>query len=471
MVDTMNPYANSLLPDLLPKLMPLLQDPLTSPLIRSAHLEGTISSSSSSAYNLGGGDYIQYEAPKPSLGIDVKYGPWRNPSYDVGFSDKFSLGKIRILDNYVDQPYQQNLQLTIPIRINDPVSATADVQIPIRISQDRANLSIDFGNIVFNGGVFNFLNLPGQNSSPILFSYNSANNVTGNEQFATSASYREIELFGNLTVFSGSIFENAVQVGYRGGTIAARFTPNFGLTLDQAAKLTGYKNFNWYQKFTYDETKTYSTPWTDPPKDTTIERKKWTDDLPYYWNQIEKPLVPPTNVIVDPNIYWGSSNLTDGKSLYFIDTPMKSTNNEFERADRRVETFLVGVNQKYEGLSDALYRFSWETDYKQVVADLVPSYYKGGVKWVRPNLAIDVSFSNGLFYANDLVVDNALNVRVKNSGLAAFRSIESVSESAALRSGNQVSDLDFTPGLIELDTNALIRSAQDLIVDFPLTSI
>lgn len=57
MVDIVNPYANSLLPDLLPKLMPLLQDPLSSPLMRLAHLEGTISSSSSSTYSLGGGDY------------------------------------------------------------------------------------------------------------------------------------------------------------------------------------------------------------------------------------------------------------------------------------------------------------------------------------------------------------------------------------------------------------------------------
>lgn len=59
-------------------------------------------------------------------------------------------------------------------------------------------------------------------------------------------------------------------------------------------------------------------------------------------------------------------------------------------------------------------------------------------------------------------------VRVKNSGLAVSRSIESVSESAALRSGNQFSDLDFTTGLTELDTNALIRSVQDLINELSL---
>jgi hypothetical protein len=185
--------------------------------------------------------------------------------------------------------------------------------------------------------------------------------------------------------------------------------------------------------------------------------------------------VPPQNAIVDPGKYWENwvydgnqkvSNATIGRSLLFVDTPKYATINPLASVERHIETYLVGVNSTYEGLSAPLYGFGWQTDYKEVTT---LGYLAGAIKNVRTNLPIEPWYSNGLFYAKDLIVDNALNVRVKNSGLAAFRSIESVSESAALRSGNQFSDLDFT-GLTELDTNALIRSVQDLIADFPLTS-
>jgi hypothetical protein len=70
-------------------------------------------------------------------------------------------------------------------------------------------------------------------------------------------------------------------------TMQAYFTPGFDLTLEQAAELSKFKNFNWYQKVTSDDKNAFPVPRTDPPKDTTIGQDKVTDDLPYYFDQRE----------------------------------------------------------------------------------------------------------------------------------------------------------------------------------------
>jgi len=83
---------------------------------------------------------------------------------------------------------------------------------------------------------------------------------------------------GTVTINSSSllraVLQDALHVGKNGATITAELTPNFGLSLKQAAAIGGYAGFNWVQIVTHlpepNPFKTaaglsLTTPFNDPP--------------------------------------------------------------------------------------------------------------------------------------------------------------------------------------------------------------
>jgi hypothetical protein len=212
------------------------------------------------------------------------------------------------------------------------------------------------------------------------------------------------------------------------GDIEAYFTPGFELTLAQAAELSGFKNFNWYQKITQYDTDIFASPpwtdplpWTDPPKDITPGRMIIVDDLPYYLDQRSPSREPVGKQI--RNAKWEERVINNGKTLRFFDAPDAEVRWEFAQFGRRLRrgftTYLVGVNKNDESFSAPLYKFTWASErmkYKPIIGSEPYAYYGG----VIDNIRLESVLKDTSIYADDIVLKDGSYVLTR-SGEDAFK--------------------------------------------------
>lgn len=394
------------------------------------------------------------------------YGRAGSSKTRLDYSGSFLLGTIEVVNGeptnftqlFPNAPklesefYSKTVSLSLRVTVKTPVETepvTITVPVEVSMTSDLGTMEVKFPGKQNTVKV----NLPGQNNSPIHLQllgveskdYSSINEEDKTEFTISTNQRKEFKVFGRLftesdPITSGNtveVYPNQVVTDSNGstqlgpaekvGTIEAYFRPNFGLSLKEAAELSGFRNFNWYQKVTYDNANTYRVPWTDPPRDTTISGDKLTDNLPYYLNQ--KPLKPN-----DP-LYVGDSKIgavDNGRTLRFSDDPAVG-GAYFSHYEKHFETFLVGVRKDYEGLSDALYRFSWESDRTKfanlggnTLANLgigindESEFYTGGIKNVQMNLAISQFNALGSFYATDVKIDENGNTSLLNAGKDSY---------------------------------------------------
>jgi hypothetical protein len=218
----------------------------------------------------------------------------------------------------------------------------------------------------------------------------------------------------------------------------ATFKPAYNLTLDQAAKLSGYDHFNWYQKIIYDaDSSIYKgVAVTDPIASKTLW---WDDDLPYYFNEKRKP-VGETGEDRDKGYLWNTDYRQvlgsvpdysiwkiskDGKTLKFSDapqnklhegpSPLKEIRTSKDPITYKVpeksiafQTYLVGVLGKNSPESIAHYRFDWGSNH-YLGKDITTLFNKeGGNPYV---LGRRVPIDAG-FYASDFQPHKASQARV-----------------------------------------------------------
>jgi hypothetical protein len=154
----------------------------------------------------------------------------------------------------------------------------------------------------------------------------------------------------------------------------ATFTPNFGLSLADAATACGYDHFNWRQTVTdcphCDEpglvTATgISGSFTDPPNGY-LSIPSMVDALPFYWREEGDPFNPVSCIPPNGGGVFRSCNqgpffdFFDPSFLTFFDQPRLP----FLAAGESVDfvTELVGI-KKSGGSIDVLNKFTWSSDY------------------------------------------------------------------------------------------------------------
>lgn len=422
----------------------------------SAHLMGTISGS------IKGGELLQSDSieffASPSFDVDdvITTSSARmfiSSSVDEDDRGAFLLGTIKINNDKSDNEdasYSKDVELILNIALSSPVnSAPTEVKIPLRIystGEPDSSPVITFLETSLRQEVS--IKLDGQSETPI---YLGIGNLS--YESVSSGDSEEIKVFGKFVVERDAIVKNAVRVypnqsisdpdlyvpGAVGnsakGTIEAYFTPNFGLTLKQAAELSGFQEFNWYQKITYSDEVAFEFPWTDPPANATIAPgkngfRKWTDIYPYYLNigTTPDPSKIPAGVENNPALWLENQITSNGKSLRLIDTP-EIAKYFPSLAKTHFETYLVGINKRYPGLSTALNKFSWKTNRtsSELLADLGFSpditevATKGGIIELIENLPV-TDLLPGYFYAKDILIDNSGTVTLTSNGLNAFNS-------------------------------------------------
>ena len=187
-----------------------------------------------------------------------------------------------------------------------------------------------------------------------------------------------LQLGPGVTVGPGVQISNSLA----SGQIAAYFTP-IGYTLQQAAALGGFKEFDWTQTVTYVpppspyvdiNNNPLKAPFSDPAPGgyPDSERQNYPDGTKYPVNTSSPFYFDPLAPTSDP---WSVLNAINGNTLIFGDQPFDPclsggkgcyVNGVLEFAPPGAElqftTDLVGVN--FDGsLGPILYQFAWESDY------------------------------------------------------------------------------------------------------------
>lgn len=158
------------------------------------------------------------------------------------------------------------------------------------------------------------------------------------EFFVLEGDSANAELLGRFRPPSEAILRNSVSVFLQGSIIRAVFTPNFGLTISQAATACGYDHFNWYQLVVHDPDPApgLSVPYFDP------QLGGRHDFVPFYWDEPG-----------DLQAHTGTNDLS------FFDQPSDLLLKPGD--DMEFMTALAGV--RADGTWDTLYVFSWSSNY------------------------------------------------------------------------------------------------------------
>jgi hypothetical protein len=172
------------------------------------------------------------------------------------------------------------------------------------------------------------------------------------EFFVTEENTASAELIARFQNPCEQIIDGAVSVNTANSnrTLNATFTPNFGLSLDEAAEICGYDHFNWYQVITIDP---YApgglvVPYVDPPSGGGASFGGFADNLPFYWDEEG----------ATGTGYHLSDNETNTALLY-TDTPAEPLLQPGESLG--FNTSLVGILP--DGSWDILYNFEWQSNY------------------------------------------------------------------------------------------------------------
>ena len=134
----------------------------------------------------------------------------------------------------------------------------------------------------------------------------------------------------NQAALTQAINTNAVHVQPNGATISATFTPNFGLSLQQAAALEGFVGFNWVQQVVSlpDPSPFYAVNYSNifNPIHLTSSSVRFND--PYQGGYTYNPLwnsypfyFEPSNSLIAQIGGWALSDQETNNTLYFGDAP------------------------------------------------------------------------------------------------------------------------------------------------------
>lgn len=140
----------------------------------------------------------------------------------------------------------------------------------------------------------------------------------------------EAELLGRFANPCESVTDGAVEILVDGPTITVTFTPNFGLTIDEAKELCGHTEFRWYQTI------------TEQPDGSTVINGNTSNSSQIFFYSAQELI-----------------RATTSNTFIFQDTPQSPslTLDQF----LGFNTSLVGLNPN--GTWDILYNLDWKSDY------------------------------------------------------------------------------------------------------------
>ena len=204
------------------------------------------------------------------------------------------------------------------------------------------------------------------------------------------------ELLARITSPCESIVRNAVKTYVEDGhEMWAVFQPNFNLSIDEAAKLCGYRAFNWVQYVVDDpysaglklnSGKKLGKMYVDPPRgDYADSDSDGKGNFPYY--------LDPTNTNIQDHF--------EKNELYFSDIPRDKDMKPNQPI--KFVTQLVGL--KHNDQYDVLYAWKWQTTWdggnsggvsirSMASHDNVGTGGTGGITVTKKDLsAIDIPFN------------------------------------------------------------------------------
>jgi hypothetical protein len=167
------------------------------------------------------------------------------------------------------------------------------------------------------------------------------------------------DMFAQIASPCEAVVKGAVGLTASGTSMQATFTPNFGLSMGNAAGLCGYDHFNWYQTVTTDpyppDAKSspgvpLKTPYLDPPIGGYAYQANGDDTLPFYWGENG-----PTAIELP--------SYTTATSLSFYDAPAEPRLTGKQAVS--FTTVLAGVLP--DSTWDALYAWNWESNFNGTV--------------------------------------------------------------------------------------------------------
>jgi hypothetical protein len=375
-------------------------------------------------------------------------------AWEVPLDDTpFSLGTLTYRNDKVEDDFggsRANHGANFNLSLDDPIEATVSSNFYLDITNRRDDPeTIKMG---FRGGDPKRLQLRSKDSGrglPIFLDYMGAREVGASKDTPLKYSIdvldnttAELELFGRLYTTDDAINRGNKKI-YIDGTgdtnkkdltnrLSAEFTPAYDLTLKEAAQISGYDHFNWYQKIIYDyDTKYYKgKPVTDPI--TGKPESHWIDNLPYYYNETipdpipgnyddyyhlwNKRYVPTPSGRIDYRIS------EDEKTLRFSDAPLASnrykdpkskkikitttTGETYEVPEKSIvfQAYLMGVDADNPQKSDGLWRFDWYSD--QFVRDIPGIDLGETINQINPfKPSAEFGGNNYVLGANDLKIE------------------------------------------------------------------
>jgi hypothetical protein len=312
------------------------------------------------------------------------YGPRARNDREV-----FSLGRLGYFNGTIESGTGANsVQLDVTATVNQPIGTN-----PTTFSSQLDLLNSPNTNdpIASADSVYLPQNLPPAvlrtpDGAPLTLEIPGFGSVTGSG-FSTISQFSVLEeetaqadLLGRFAPPCEPIVKGAVSVNLSGATISATFTPNFNLTIPQAANVCGYDHFNWYQVIVNDPypPQGLTVPYVDPPVGGGPAFGGFADNLPFYWDEQG----------ATGTGYHLQDNLTNS-TLSYQDTPAEPNLQSGEFLG--FNTFLAGILP--DNSWDALYAFSWKSNFNGTV---------GGVSARRTVAPADPGGTGGIF---DLKLD------------------------------------------------------------------
>lgn len=319
--------------------------------------------------------------------------PWYN--WEIPPEDSLvSLGTLVYYNKELEDDFGRsapNHGANFGLNLSDPVEANYNSNFYIDIINSRdgsENINIGFRG---SSRTANRLQLSFDDGrpAPIFLDYLGARPVGASEETPLQTSFdvadnttAEFELYGRLFTTSEPIFANSITVerlsdeeisekhtdaGFEEyepgntdgekGYIFAEFDPNYDLTIEQAAELTGYDHFNWYQKIISDtdgrNEATYGVeaiyPWSDPNPN-----YKSADSYPYYWDEN-----------LGSSLYYGNPAFNLNGNFNFRDRPtVNHIVSGVVPGQADFKTYFVGVSKEDPYLSESLFNFEWSTTHR-----------------------------------------------------------------------------------------------------------
>jgi len=248
-----------------------------------------------------------------------------------------------------------DVQLTSPVGTNTKtISTKLDFEITTNDGDKYHN-----ADYVYLSQTFAPITLLAQGGTPITiepfgFSANGINGFTRINSFHVFEDESDsAELLAHITSPCESIVRNAVKTYELGPKMQAKFEPNFNLSIDEAAKLCGYRAFNWHQVIvddpysaglTTNSGEKLDTMYIDPPRGGySYSTSDGIGNFPYY--------LDPTDTALN------SQNHFQKYKLYFSDLPRDK--NMKPNQPIKFVTSLVGL--KHNDQYDVLYTWKWQT--------------------------------------------------------------------------------------------------------------